>query len=342
MIFDYPEGFNVSNATEAASASAASSSQAAATSTGSSSSSSSAPPSYPTSPPFNINYPPYAIDNYQGNADLAIHAVSPNATHVNGVIEYNVHNIYGFRETKATYESLKELHPERRPFIVGRSTFPGSGMYGAHWGGDNYSQWLYMYYSIAQALIFQLFGIPMIGPDTCGFNGNSDNELCSRWMQLSAFFPFYRNHNVLSANSQEAYVWSSVITASKSAMSIRYQLLPYWYTLLHKASSKGTPVLRALFWEFPDQQGLQSVDTQFFVGSGLLVSPVLEPATTSVSAIFPGISKGSTRYYDWYTQSELCNTSGNLTISAPLGHIPVHLRGGCVIPTQVSCTYFFR
>ncbi len=113
-----------------------------------------------------------------------------------------------------------------------------------------------MYFAIPQALIFQFFGIPMVGPDTCGFSGNSDMELCNRWMQLSAFFPFYRNHNVLSAISQEAYVWESVAEASRTAMKIRYSLLPYWYTLFYKASTTGEPTIRALFYEFPDDVSL--------------------------------------------------------------------------------------
>jgi alpha-glucosidase len=90
----------------------------------------------------------------------------------------------------------------------------------------------------------------MFGADTCGFADNTDMELCNRWMQLSAFFPFYRNHNILGAISQEAYRWSSVIDASKSAMSIRYQLLPYIYTLFYHAHIHAETVMRALAWEF--------------------------------------------------------------------------------------------
>ena len=196
--------------------------------------------------------------------------------------------------------------------------------------GDNTSKWAYLYFSIPQALIFQFFGIPMVGPDTCGFNGNSDEELCNRWMQLSAFFPFYRNHNVISANPQEAYIWASVAEASRVAMHIRYSLLPYWYTLFSKASTTGDPVIRALFYEFPDDTSLAEADHQFMVGAGLLVTPVLAQGYTNVSGVFPGTEV----WYDWYTY-EARQPSGNVTIPAPLGHIPLHIRAGSILPMQV-------
>lgn len=108
-------------------------------------------------------------------------------------------------DRNTTYNALLSVFPGKRPFIIGRSTSVGSGTKAGHWGGDNRSLFLYMAMSIPQALQMSLFGIPFFGVDTCGFDGNSDSELCSRWMQLSAFFPFYRNHNTLSANPQEPY-----------------------------------------------------------------------------------------------------------------------------------------
>lgn len=127
-----------------------------------------------------------------------------------------------------------------------------------------------MYFSIPQALSMSLFGIPMFGVDTCGFNGNSDEELCSRWMQLSAFFPFYRNHNTLTAAPQEPYVWSSVTDATKTAMNIRYSLLPYMYTLFYHAHTKGDTVMRALSWEFPNEPNLANAETQFLLGPSIV------------------------------------------------------------------------
>ncbi|KAF2259796.1 hypothetical protein CC78DRAFT_52378 [Lojkania enalia] len=335
VIYDYPEGFNITNATEAASASSASSSQAAKTSTSvtvTSSTSTSYLRTIPTPGVRNVGHPPYVISNVQG--DLAVHAVSPNATHANGVQEYDVHNVWGHQILNATYQGLLKVFPGKRPFIIGRSTFAGSGKWTGHWGGDNASKWYYMYFSIPQALSFSLFGIPMFGVDTCGFNGNTDYELCSRWMQLSAFFPFYRNHNVLSALAQEPYRWESVASATRTAMHIRYSLLPYMYTLFYKAHTTGSTVMRALAWEFPNEPQLAGVDTQFLLGPSILVTPVLEPQVDTVKGVFPGIIDGEV-WYDWYTQEKVRAKAGvNTTIDAPLGHIPIFVRGGSVLPLQ--------
>jgi alpha-glucosidase len=333
--YDFPEGFDTTNSTEAKSASAASSSQAAAHSKADAS---------PTTVSYyrpevtpgvrNINYPPYVLNHVQQGHDLAKGAVSPNATHADGTQEYDVHNLFGHQILNATYRGLTKIFPGKRPFIIGRSTFVGSGVWAGHWGGDNYSKWAYMFFSIPQALSFSLFGIPMFGVDTCGFAGNTDEELCNRWMQLSAFFTFYRNHNVLGAISQEAYVWSSVAKATRDAMHIRFQLLPYIYTLMYQAHTAGSPVMRALAWEFPDDPSLASADRQFLLGPSIMVTPVLVQGATTVNGVFPGAGKG-TIWYDWYTGVAVEAVAGqNMTIDAPLGHIPVYVRGGSVLPLQ--------
>ncbi|KAI6827244.1 Alpha-glucosidase [Hortaea werneckii] len=332
-IYSYPEGFNLTNATEAAAASSASAAQASSASADSPASTS-APYLMSTVTPGvrNVEHPPYVINNINGA--LAVHAVAPNATHVDGVQEYDVHNLFGHQILNATYQALLSVIPDKRPFIIGRSTFAGSGKWAGHWGGDNTSLFAYMYFSISQALNFALFGIPMFGVDTCGFNGNSDEELCNRWMQVSAFFPFYRNHNTLSANSQEAYVWASVAEASKRAMQIRYSLLPYMYTLFYYAHTTGSTVMRALAWEFPNDPTLKSIDNQFLLGPSLMITPVLGQGLTEAHGVFPGVGRGEI-WYDWYTQEAVDAKPGeNKTIPAPLGHIPVYVRGGAILPQQ--------
>ncbi|KKZ66865.1 alpha-glucosidase [[Emmonsia] crescens] len=336
VIYDYPENFDITNATEAASASSASLSQQALKTAAIPAPTTTTRPEYlrttPTPGVRNVNHPPYVINHVQG--DLAIHAVSPNATHADGSAEYDIHNLYGHQLLNATYHGLLKVFPNKRPFIIGRSTFSGSGKWAGHWGGDNQSRWAYMFFSIPQALSFSLFGIPMFGVDTCGFNGNSNEELCNRWMQLSAFFPFYRNHNVLSTIPQEPYAWSSVIEATKSAMAIRYALLPYMYTLFHQAHTTGSTVMRALAWEFPNDPSLASADRQFLLGPSLMVIPVLQPQATTVDGVFPGIADGEI-WYDWYTHMPFKAMAGkNSTIDAPLGHIPLYVRGGSVLPMQ--------
>ncbi|KZV87042.1 glycoside hydrolase family 31 protein [Exidia glandulosa HHB12029] len=269
---------------------------------------------------------------------LGYHTMETNATHAPGYIELDVHNLFGLMEARGTYETLRALRPGERPFVMSRSTFPSSGRWAAHWLGDNHSIWADMYKSIAGVLQFQIFQMPMVGADACGFNGNSTEELCNRWMQLAAFHPFYRNHNDRNASPHEPYRWESVAEATRVATKVRYQLLPYWYTLMVNASRYGTPPVRALWFEFPDEEDLFNVDRQFLVGRDILVTPVLEPGAVTVKGIFPGLSSG-TVWRDRYTHQLVPRNSRTVTLDAPLGHINVHVRSGAALLLHATPGY---
>jgi len=217
-----------------------------------------------------------AADSATGNGPYAAKGLSHWTRYTDGVTDQAFHNLYGLSETHATNVALRELQPGKRPFILSRSTFAGSGRSAAHWLGDNESTWRQMWLSMQGVLQFQLYGIPMVGADVCGFSKNTTEELCNRWMQLGALVypcasghsrdvadrPVDRNHNILGAASQEPFRWPSVAEASRSALEIRYQLLAHWYTHLRQASADGTPLVRALWWEWPDDRSLLGIDRQ--------------------------------------------------------------------------------
>ncbi|EIW75838.1 glycoside hydrolase family 31 protein [Coniophora puteana RWD-64-598 SS2] len=274
-------------------------------------------------PGVNVNYPPYGIHNAFG--PLYNKTLATNATHHGGYLELDLHNMFGLMEEKATHIAVQAILKGKRPFLISRSTFPSSGKWSGHWLGDNFSTWKYMYYSIQGILQFQLFQIPMVGADSCGFLGNTDEELCNRWMMMSAFVPFYRNHNTYAALSQEPYRWDSVANASRIAIAARYSMLPYWYTLFANSSTTGTPPVRALWYEFPNEPELFAVDKQWLIGSDILVTPVLEPGATTVDGVFPG--RGHVTWRDWWTHAAVNATSGgNTTLPAPISTINVHVR----------------
>jgi alpha-glucosidase len=157
-------------------------------------------------------------------------------------------------------------------------------------------------------------------------------------MQLSAFHPFYRNHNILGAIPQEPYRWDSVAEASRVAIAARYALLPYWYTLFYNSANNGTSPMRALFFEFPNEPELFGIDRQFMVGRDILVTPVLAPGATTVDGIFPG--RGSVIWRDWFTHDVVKTNSGkNTTLQAPLGHINVHIRSGSAMLLHAKPSY---
>jgi lysosomal alpha-glucosidase len=218
----------------------------------------------------------------------------------------------------------------KRSLVISRSTFPGSGVFGGHWLGDNESKYRHMQNSITGILDFSLFGIPLVGADICGFSGSTTEELCTRWMQLGAFYPFSRNHNSIGEPAQDPAVFSNdSVTSSRDVLLLRYRMLPFLYTLFHFAHVNGSTVARPLFFEFPKDQVTWDVDQQFMWGSAVLVTPVLIEGATSVEGYFPT----GARWFDLRKGSEM-TSSGHVTLSAPLDTIPVHVRGGSIIALQ--------
>ncbi len=131
---------------------------------------------------------------------------------------YHTHSLYGYFESIATHTALRNVN-RRRPFVLSRSTFVGSGRYTAHWTGDNQATYESMAVSVSHILSFALFGVPMVGADICGFNSNTTAELCARWMQLGALYPFSRNHNTWNTIAQEPYaLGKEVLHTSQAAL----------------------------------------------------------------------------------------------------------------------------
>jgi len=242
---------------------------------------------------------------------------------------YNTHSLYGWFESKPTLEGLRE-GTGKRGMVLSRSTFLGSGKWTSHWLGDNWSHWSNLHYSIIGVMQFNLWGIPYVGPDICGFLGNSNAALCQRWQELGAFYPFSRNHNVRDSIPQDPGVWGEEVAMStKKALEVRYTMLPYLYTLFFKHVTIGSTVFRPLWYNYADDSTTYGIDRQFMWGTGILVTPVLDLGAVNVDGYLP-----DQRHYSYYTGEEVATRKATTNLNAPLDFIPVHVVGGNIIPTQ--------
>ncbi|VDK17409.1 unnamed protein product [Anisakis simplex] len=280
------------------------------------------------------DYPPFQTHNvyfYGPRATLASKTLCMLGTVQRGKQTlYNTKNLYGLYEAKATRKAIEDVL-QKRGIVISRSTFPTAGRYAGHWLGDNQAAWPTLITTIIGVQDFNMFGIPYVGSDICGFNGDTTEELCLRWQQLGAFHSFSRNHNNNVAKPQDPAQWPSVAKAARMANLFRYRYLPYLYSLHFYASKEGGTVIRPMFFNFPKDPATYDKGLQFMWGDGLMVIPAVQEGVETVSVYLPN---GTT----WYSprDEDYGNVIQSKELSAKKTELtPVLIKGGVIIPRQV-------
>ncbi|HEX6541618.1 MAG TPA: TIM-barrel domain-containing protein [Ktedonobacterales bacterium] len=237
------------------------------------------------------------------------------------------HNAYGLEMGQATYEALQRLRPDERPFVLTRAATAGSQRYAIVWNGDSSSSWHNLRLSIPINLGMSLSGFPMTGGDVGGFWGDTTAELLVRWTQLGALLPFCRNHSAMGTINQEPWAFGEPYTSlCRTAIELRYQLLPHMLTLAHEATISGAPIVRPLAWLAPTHAESLDCDDQFLLGDTLLVAPVLEEGATARDVLLP-----PGEWFSW-EHDELYPGDQHRTLPVTLESLPLFVRAGAIVP----------
>ncbi|KAG0240435.1 hypothetical protein BGW41_006956 [Actinomortierella wolfii] len=252
--------------------------------------------------------------------------------HYGGMEHRNVHNLYGTMFHSATAEGLRTRNEtNQRPFVLSRAFFAGSQRYGAIWTGDNFATWEHLGAASPMLLTIGLSGLPFSGADVGGFFGNPEPELLTRWYQAGIYYPFFRAHAHLDSKRREPWLFGEPYTSRiREAVRTRYAYLPFWYTLFYETSIDGTPIIRPMFTEFPEDEATFGMDDQYLVGSALLVKPVTQAGVTRSKVYFAGAEK----WFDIKTFAAEIGPSKYKEVDSPADKIPVYQRAGTIVPKR--------
>lgn len=239
-----------------------------------------------------------------------------------------VHNIYGHNWAKLVYEGYQKDFSSQRPFILMRAGYSGSQRYGMiPWSGDVGRSWGGLKAQPEIALQMGMQGMAYMHSDLGGFAGdNVDDELYVRWLQYGVFQPVFRPHADEKVPPEAVFRKPEVKALAKAAIELRYKLLPYNYTLSFLNSTKGTPLMRPMFFEEPRNIRLQEVSDQYLWGNAILVAPVMQAGAKEREIYFP---EGS----NWYSMTgQKARGGSNYRVAVNDAEIPVYFRGGSFVP----------
>lgn len=265
------------------------------------------------------------------------------------------YNVYPLFHTASVYEGFRrDFGDSRRVMILARAAYLGAQRNGTvFWSSDITSTWDMLKRSIPAGLNFAASGTPYWDTDIAGFfspvipatyhaahkplvdpadargtvNGYEDYpELFVRWFQWGAFQPVMRAHGERNHNE----VWSYGKEAEpilEKYLRLRYQLMPYIYSLGYRTYETGAPFMRALFMDFPADSNVADIRDEYMFGPAFLVAPVTDQGATARQVYLPA----GCDWYNYWT-NERIKGGQTITAAAPIDTIPLFVRAGSIVP----------
>ena len=257
------------------------------------------------------------------------------------------------------YQGYLHSRPNLRPWSLQRNGFPGIAKWGGWvWSGDTDASWKTLEAQIAVGINYSLSIGPYWGSDIGGFYSNKEKtgELYARWFQFGAFCGSFRAHartwrlslpwgwgsdnvgvrentndNSPTGNPERDILLSelnnpAIAPVAKRYAELRYQLLPYTYTLAWEAHDQGLPLMRAMWLHYPTDETAAGMGDQYLWGRDLLIAPVYQAGAETREVYLP---EGT--WYDWWTHKQ---EEGRRTVSreVDLATMPIYVRAGAIIP----------
>ncbi|MDP4210259.1 MAG: glycoside hydrolase family 31 protein [Bacteroidota bacterium] len=235
---------------------------------------------------------------------------------------------------KAQYDLRASVRPNDRHFSINRSFSLGTQRLGfCTWNGDIKSTWEALQETPADLLNWSLSGMYYGSCDIGGFQGTPSKENLVRWFQAGVFFPVMRAHSNIGTVARFPWLWEADGEAAiRKALNLRYQLLPFIYSLGHEAYKTGAPIMRPLVMEFQNDSTVANMNNEWLLGKGLLAAPVLNEGGTR-SIYLP-----KDRWYEFET-GKVIEGPSKFKVTKALDEIPVYVRAGTILPVGPLVQY---
>lgn len=194
-------------------------------------------------------------------------------TYWDGTDPHSMHNFYTYIYNKTVFEFLQQEKGQHEAVLFARSATAGCQKFPVHWGGDCMASYASMAETLRGGLSLATSGFSFWSHDISGFEHTAPPDLYKRWLQFGMFSSHSRLHGSTSYRVPWLFDEESVDVLRYFA-KLKNQLMPYLYSMAVNAHEQGIPLMRPMFFDFPEDPAVRYLDMQYLFGDSILVAPI--------------------------------------------------------------------